>query len=277
MRCPQKPAWTHFYLTVREGPHYHPSAEGRPVVLVHRIGNIKRWTSALVAVVVLFLLAASPAAGASGCGQKIVDDWFEDGRVDKVYAIKCYRAALKLLPEDAQNYSSAPDEINRALQDAIRQKQEEEAAKAAAAEAEQQAAEAASESPAPPPPSAPSTPEPRNDADQKPEAETKAAEAETEEESSAGATESDLDPPPRPDTEPATTGDVAGTTAENTSTAGAAEEDTNGLAGEAIGKLGSGSADSVPVPLIIIGGLALALLAAGGAGLIARRHKARNQ
>ena len=37
------------------------------------------------------------------------------------------------------------------------------------------------------------------------------------------------------------------------------------------------SADSVPVPLIIIGGLALALLAAGGAALIARRLKARNE
>ncbi len=240
---------------------------------MHRIGNIKRWTGALVAVVVLALLAASPAAGASGCGQKIVDDWFEDGRVDKVYAIKCYRAALKLLPEDAQNYSSAPDEINRALQDAIRQKQEEEAAKAAAAEAEQQAAEAPGDPP-PAPPSEPAEPERQDEGNQEPqESEAQADEPEVEESSAVGGPDSDVDPPPPPPETESTTSDVLGTTAEEEETA----EDTNGRVGEAIGKLGSGSADSVPVPLLIIGGLALALLAAGGAALVARRLKARNQ
>lgn len=36
-----------------------------------------------------------------------------------------------------------------------------------------------------------------------------------------------------------------------------------------------GSADSVPVPLIVLGGVALLLMAAGGAGFLARRTRAR--
>jgi hypothetical protein len=40
-------------------------------------------------------------------------------------------------------------------------------------------------------------------------------------------------------------------------------------------KLGPNNADSMPLPLIILGGLALLLIAAGGAGLISRRLRAR--
>ena len=36
-----------------------------------------------------------------------------------------------------------------------------------------------------------------------------------------------------------------------------------------------GSADSLPVPLIVLGGVALALMAAGGAGFLARRSRLR--
>jgi hypothetical protein len=40
-------------------------------------------------------------------------------------------------------------------------------------------------------------------------------------------------------------------------------------------KLGPNNADSMPLPLLILGGLALLLIAAGGAGLISRRIRAR--
>jgi hypothetical protein len=40
-------------------------------------------------------------------------------------------------------------------------------------------------------------------------------------------------------------------------------------------KLGPNTAESVPVPLLVLGGLALLLVAAGAAGLIARRIQAR--
>jgi hypothetical protein len=43
----------------------------------------------------------------------------------------------------------------------------------------------------------------------------------------------------------------------------------------AIGELGGGEADSIPIPLLALGGLALLLVASGGAGLVARRVQAR--
>ncbi len=56
--------------------------------------------------------------------------------------------------------------------------------------------------------------------------------------------------------------------------------DTGGATGSgflttATDKLGSKSADTVPIPLLVLAGLALLLIAAGGAGLVARRIQAR--
>jgi hypothetical protein len=44
---------------------------------------------------------------------------------------------------------------------------------------------------------------------------------------------------------------------------------------KSLNKLGPDNADSVPLPLLILGGLALLLIAAGAAGLVSRRLKAR--
>ena len=40
-------------------------------------------------------------------------------------------------------------------------------------------------------------------------------------------------------------------------------------------KVGPSTADSVPVPLLVLGGLALALIAAAGVSFFARRYQAR--
>lgn len=48
-----------------------------------------------------------------------------------------------------------------------------------------------------------------------------------------------------------------------------------GPVGRAISSIGPGSADSVPVPLIVLGALAILLLALGSAGFIARRLQTR--
>ena len=48
-----------------------------------------------------------------------------------------------------------------------------------------------------------------------------------------------------------------------------------GLFKVAFDKLGPRNADSVPLPLIILAGLAMLLIAAGGAGLVSRRLRAR--
>ena len=49
----------------------------------------------------------------------------------------------------------------------------------------------------------------------------------------------------------------------------------NGLYRQAVDSLSPNNADSMPLPLIILAGLSLILIAAGGAGLVTRRVKAR--
>lgn len=65
------------------------------------------------------LLAASagPAAAATPCWKTLLNDWY-DGRIDHVYPVHCYEDALHHLPTDVQEYSSAHDDIERALLDA---------------------------------------------------------------------------------------------------------------------------------------------------------------
>ena len=58
-----------------------------------------------------------PSAGsaATPCWQQVIADWSSDGRVDRTYPLVCYRQAVKRLPEDLKSYSTAPDDIGRAL------------------------------------------------------------------------------------------------------------------------------------------------------------------
>jgi hypothetical protein len=66
--------------------------------------------------------AAGPAAAKSqpACWKTLINDWY-DGRIDGVYAIHCYRDALKHLPTDVDTYSSARDDIKQALQKRLTQ------------------------------------------------------------------------------------------------------------------------------------------------------------
>jgi hypothetical protein len=64
------------------------------------------------------LLLAGPAAAKEPCWKTLIDDWY-DGRIDNVYPVDCYRAALEHMPEDVAQYSTLGDDINRALQAAI--------------------------------------------------------------------------------------------------------------------------------------------------------------
>jgi hypothetical protein len=69
----------------------------------------------------LLLSAAAPAAAAGTvpCWKQVIGDWY-DGRIDNVYPPHCYREAIDHLPEDVETYSSARDEINRALYASLR-------------------------------------------------------------------------------------------------------------------------------------------------------------
>ncbi|MDQ3669948.1 MAG: hypothetical protein M3377_06675 [Actinomycetota bacterium] len=68
----------------------------------------------------VFAIVAPTAQGGGPCWQDVVEDWYDNSRVDGRYEIHCYREALANLPEDMRSYSSAPDDINRALQEALR-------------------------------------------------------------------------------------------------------------------------------------------------------------
>jgi|SRR5919197_4595274 hypothetical protein len=70
----------------------------------------------LIAVVAWSLgavVAAAPAAAAS-CGTAVLKDW-ADGKIDGRYPVSCYQAALDRMPEDMRSYTTAPDDIRRAL------------------------------------------------------------------------------------------------------------------------------------------------------------------
>src|SRR5436190_2274434 len=59
----------------------------------------------------------------AGCDLAVINDWSDNNRVDKIYAIPCYTQALQRLSRypDVEGYSSAADDIRNALLAAIRQ------------------------------------------------------------------------------------------------------------------------------------------------------------
>jgi hypothetical protein len=62
---------------------------------------------------------AQPSPGQSPtCESRLLQDW-GDGRIDGVYRLACYRAALRSLPLDLEIYSSARDDIAQALSERI--------------------------------------------------------------------------------------------------------------------------------------------------------------
>jgi hypothetical protein len=162
---------------------------------------------ALRAIVVLaafgsLLVATAPAAHAApSCGRKVIDDWYDNGRVDGTYALHCYDDAIEILPRDVRDYSSAKEDIERALQAKLRGE------------------------PAPP--------------------------ARTD---------------PSPDDEGGTS-----TTSNTTSPPKDPPEGGGTVASPDVGE----SASSVPVPLLILAGLALLLVAGGSAGYLIRRFQSR--
>jgi len=149
--------------------------------------------------------ARAAAAAGTPCWKVLLNDWY-DGRIDGTYPRHCYSDALKHLPADVQTYSSAHDDILRALQSAIAKQRK-------------------------------------------------------------------LGHKVGPNTlitAPAGPKKGGGSTTDTTQTG---RKQGTGLAD----KLNPGSPSSLPVPLLILGGLALVLVAAGGAGLVVKRIQARRQ
>jgi hypothetical protein len=140
---------------------------------------------------VVALGAASPAGAATPCGKKVLGDWFDNGRIDRLYPLNCYEEAIDAIPPDIRDYADAQDVITRALQAALHGKL------------------------------------------------------------AAGSSD------PSPDG----TGANGGANGDGSSAQGAPGVDTS-------------SPSSVPIPLLVLGGMSIVLLAAGGIGYFSRRRQA---
>jgi hypothetical protein len=83
--------------------------------------SVRKLAAVLSAVAAAAVLLAWPgAASASPCSEQVVNDWADNAVVDGHYPTNCYREALASLPEDMQAYSSAPDDIARAMRIELR-------------------------------------------------------------------------------------------------------------------------------------------------------------
>ena len=174
--------------------------------------RILRLGLALIAVVLLAGVSSNAAsAKTKSCADQVIADWYDDGRVDKIYPLECYRAAIAKLPPDIVDYSNAKEEIGRALAFAKQGKPDPGGAD-------------------PTPPSTPTG--------------TSSTGKGSTEKSSTGTSPTDTAPTGTADT---TTNDAVTQTT-----------DTSGPS-------------SVPIPLLVLGGLAVLLLAAGSAGYLRRR------
>lgn len=71
----------------------------------------------VAAFVLVGLIGASPAAAKKqkSCAREIIEDWYDNQRVDKFYPLHCYHEAIDSLGPDAKNYTNLPDAILRAL------------------------------------------------------------------------------------------------------------------------------------------------------------------
>ncbi|MGZ4289693.1 MAG: hypothetical protein ACXVQQ_04320 [Gaiellaceae bacterium] len=158
------------------------------------------------------------ATAATPCWKTLLNDWY-DGRIDNTYPIHCYQDALRHLPADVQTYSSAHDDILRALQNAK-------------AQLRRSGQTVTPNTPVPP---------------------------------SGGGT-------PGSTTTKGTTTSKQTTTGRVPTTPSPGRNPGDGLGGVA-DKLNHSSPSSVPLPLIVLGGLAIVLVAAGGAGLLLKRRQ----
>jgi hypothetical protein len=163
-----------------------------------------KFTKPLILLVTAALAAAAFGVGtarASSCSSALIKDWYVDGRIDQTYPVHCYREALREIPEDQLVYGTLRDDLNRALQDVIRDHN----------------------------------------------------------------------------------GHVTGMTPVPGAGGGGGPGNPSGGSGKhdegffhwLASKIGPSTADSVPVPLLVLGGLALALIAAAAISFAARRYQAR--
>jgi hypothetical protein len=91
---------------------------------MHAMNRFARAAIASLAVIAgasALLLFAGSAAAAAPCAERLIADWSDNGRIDRLYPLDCYQAAIDAIPVDLRDYTNAADVIGRALTAATRQ------------------------------------------------------------------------------------------------------------------------------------------------------------
>lgn len=93
-----------------------PVRRPQQAVRFSRITLLKKFLLTLtVGLLLLGSASVTPAAAKRPCWKDVASDWFSDLKVDGTYPPHCYREAIKHLPPVTDSYSTAREEINRAL------------------------------------------------------------------------------------------------------------------------------------------------------------------
>jgi hypothetical protein len=74
----------------------------------------------LLATLLAVALPGTASAAGTPCRDKVIADWYHDGKIASTYPIGCYRDALKHIPVDAKIYSNLSDDVSAALRAATR-------------------------------------------------------------------------------------------------------------------------------------------------------------
>jgi hypothetical protein len=175
-------------------------------VKIHRPARTFVVLLVVAAAAVAALAVASPASAATPCGKKVLADWFDNGRIDRLYPLNCYEEGIDAIPSDLRDYADAEEIITRALQAALNGNL------------------------------APGGSDPSPD-DENPGSD------------GPGGSGGNSDPD---------------------------DPDGSGNSPQAAPGVDTSSPSSVPIPLLVLGGMSLALLAAGGLGYLSRRRQAVN-
>jgi hypothetical protein len=161
-------------------------------------------------------VAPTASAAQAPCWKVLLNDWY-DGRIDDSYPVRCYREAIRNLPDDVDAYTEAREDIQRALLAAMRRS-------GGTLQGDDLV----------PPQAVPGS-------------------------GRDGAGNGDADGDGTPDDEDPDT------------SAAPNDGDDDGI----IGFFRPSNADEIPLPLLLLAGLAVLLLAAASAGFVARRLQAR--
>ena len=103
----------------RKTPRPDPAPREIPPVTDSR--SVRTFLVAVVLVLgaIAGLSLASAAGAATKCGRQVLDDWYDNGRIDKLYPLNCYEEAIDAIPDDIGPYVDAEEVITRALQGAL--------------------------------------------------------------------------------------------------------------------------------------------------------------